>query len=113
MIKAFRPTGQAPHESPVANGGLPNGLRCSPGLPVLALLEAPAMNGVQDGAASAPPAQPAAAAPGQATPDACSLAADGHCATVGTLALCAGHLCSAGGDAMIRIWDPASLRLHR
>ena len=46
-------------------------------------------------------------------PDATSSTADAHCSTVHALELCRGYLCSAGGDAMIRVWDAATLKLHR
>ena len=46
-------------------------------------------------------------------PDVNSSPADAHCSTVHALAMCAGHLCSAGGDAMVRVWDASSLKLHR
>ena len=46
-------------------------------------------------------------------PDVASSAADAHCSTVHALAMCRGLLCSAGGDAMIRVWDAATLKLHR
>lgn len=46
-------------------------------------------------------------------PDITSSAADAHCSTVHALAMCRGYLCSAGGDAMIRVWDAATLKLHR
>ncbi len=46
-------------------------------------------------------------------PDVSSSPADAHCSTVHALAMCAGHLCSAGGDAMVRVWDTSSLKLHR
>ena len=46
-------------------------------------------------------------------PDVASSSADAHCSTVHALAMCRGLLCSAGGDAMIRVWDAATLRLHR
>ena len=29
---------------------------------------------------------------------------EGHCSAVQSLAICGGYVCSAGGDAMIRIW---------
>lgn len=38
---------------------------------------------------------------------------DAHCGGVHTLALCGSHLCSAGGDAMIRIWDSTTLTRSR
>lgn len=34
---------------------------------------------------------------------------DGHCSAVQSLALCSGYVCSAGGDAMIRVWREADL----
>ena len=46
-------------------------------------------------------------------PDVTSSTADAHCSTVHALELCRGYLCSAGGDAMIRVWDAATLKLHR
>jgi len=46
-------------------------------------------------------------------PDVCSSSADAHCSTVHALAMCRVYLCSAGGDAMIRVWDAATLKLHR
>lgn len=46
-------------------------------------------------------------------PDATSSTADAHCSTVHALELCRGYLCSAGGDAMVRVWDAATLKLHR
>lgn len=46
-------------------------------------------------------------------PDVTSSPADAHCSTVHALAMCASHLCSAGGDAMVRVWDSSSLKLHR
>ena len=46
-------------------------------------------------------------------PDVASSSADAHCSTVHALAMCRGFLCSSGGDAMIRVWDAATLRLHR
>lgn len=70
---------------------------------------APAM---QNGAGTMQPPPPLAL-PEEATPDARSLPGEGHCASVCALALCGGLLCSAGGDASIRIWHPATLRLQR
>lgn len=49
----------------------------------------------------------------EAEPDVRSSQADAHCGAVHTLAVCSGYLCSAGGDAMIRIWNAESLALFR
>lgn len=49
----------------------------------------------------------------EAVPDVCSAKEDAHCGAVQTLALCGSYLCSAGGDAMIRIWDASTLALFR
>ena len=49
----------------------------------------------------------------EALPDVCSSKEDAHCGAVQTLALCGNHLCSAGGDAMIRIWDASTLAFLR
>ncbi|CAL8463359.1 g2893 [Coccomyxa elongata] len=49
----------------------------------------------------------------EAVPDMCSAKEDAHCGAVQTLALCGSYLCSAGGDAMIRIWDASTLALFR
>jgi hypothetical protein len=94
VIKAFRPAGTALPDAGLANSG------------------AQQQNGA---AAHAPPplALPDQALPVQALPDARSAPEEGHCASVQALALAARLLCSAGGDATIRVWDPASLRLQR
>lgn len=49
----------------------------------------------------------------EAVPDVCSAKEDAHCGAVQTLALCGSYLCSAGGDAMIRIWNASTLALFR
>ncbi len=49
----------------------------------------------------------------EALPDVCSAKEDAHCGAVQTLALCGSYLCSAGGDAMIRIWDASTLAFFR
>lgn len=40
-------------------------------------------------------------------------AAAGHVSAVNAVALCGAFVCSAGGDAMVRVWDAASLKLVR
>ena len=55
---------------------------------------------------------------GHATPEggvlvASSAAADSHCGVVIALALCGGYVCSAGGDAMIKVWKAGSLEFVR
>lgn len=42
-------------------------------------------------------------------PMATSPEAEGHCSAVQALAICNGYICSAGGDAMIRVWKEACL----
>ncbi|KAK9917148.1 hypothetical protein WJX75_001304 [Coccomyxa subellipsoidea] len=49
----------------------------------------------------------------EAVPDVCSAAEDAHCGAVHALALCGSYVCSAGGDAMIRVWDASTLALFR
>ena len=49
----------------------------------------------------------------EAVPDVCSATEDAHCGAVHALALCGSYVCSAGGDAMIRIWDASTLVLFR
>ena len=38
---------------------------------------------------------------------------DSHCGVVITLALCGDYVCSAGGDAMIKVWKAGSLEFVR
>lgn len=85
-IKAFRPADTALRETGLANSAMQNGAALHP--PPLAL-------------------------PEEAQPDARSAPEEGHCASVQALTLAGGQLCSAGGDATIRVWHPASLRLQR
>ncbi|KAL3135302.1 hypothetical protein ABBQ32_007500 [Trebouxia sp. C0010 RCD-2024] len=42
-----------------------------------------------------------------------SAMADSHCGVVVALALCGGYVCSAGGDAMIKVWKADSLEFVR
>ena len=42
-------------------------------------------------------------------PTAVTREADGHCSVVHALCVCSGHVCSAGGDAMIRMWKEENL----
>lgn len=51
-------------------------------------------------------------------PEGCALlrstaVADSHCGVVVALALCGEHVCSAGGDAMIKVWKADTLELVR
>lgn len=46
-------------------------------------------------------------------PDAVTGAADSHCSSVNALAVCGDLLCSAGGDAMIRVWKARTLEFVR
>ncbi len=39
--------------------------------------------------------------------------ADSHCGVVIALALCGDYVCSAGGDAMIKVWKAGSLHFCR
>lgn len=39
--------------------------------------------------------------------------ADSHCGAVISLALCGQYVCSAGSDAMIKVWEAGSLKLVR
>ena len=123
VIKAFRPA----QHSGLNDTSRPNGFHSADPTPLSSPAHhmpngAPNGDTVANGGAHStqprllpPPLLPAAAAaaPGQAAPDARSSAAEGHCAGVHALALCAGHLCSAGSDATIRVWDPATLALRR
>ena len=42
-------------------------------------------------------------------PTAVTREADGHCSVVHALSVCGGRVCSAGGDAMIRVWKEENL----
>ena len=42
-----------------------------------------------------------------------SAMADSHCGVVVALALCGGYVCSAGGDAMIKVWKADTLEFVR
>lgn len=42
-------------------------------------------------------------------PTAVSRERDAHCAAVQSLDICNGYVCSAGGDAMIRVWREDTL----
>ena len=42
-----------------------------------------------------------------------SAMADSHCGVVVALALCGEYVCSAGGDAMIKVWKADSLEFVR
>ena len=37
-------------------------------------------------------------------------AADSHCSSVNAIARCTGYVCSAGGDAAIRVWKSRTLQ---
>ena len=51
--------------------------------------------------------------PDPSAPMASTSEAEGHCSVVHALALCSGYVCSAGGDAMIRVWRQESLDFVR
>lgn len=66
----------------------------------------------QDAAAPLPDARAASPAEGGALIGSSAMA-DSHCGVVVALALCGAYVCSAGGDAMIKVWKADSLEFVR
>ena len=107
-------------QHPAANGAAQRALKATPSLSSSKIFTSP--HAAQNGGGT--DTQPASVglqnghASGPSTPDAGALVgssamADSHCGVVVALALCGDYVCSAGGDAMIKVWKADTLDFVR